>query len=250
MDGSPGWWKKERIDLYCVSMKTTTEQMDAPQVFCPNLDCLARGKVGQGNIVIHGKQRLRYRCKTCGKTFSAQTGTMFEGLRKPQALIVIVVTLLAYGCPIQAIVQAFGLDERTVASWRDRAGKHCQHIHQTLVQQGQLDLVHVQADEIRVKGHKMIAWMGLAMMVSTRLWLGGVVSLRRDRQLADRLLAHVRACCQPLRALLVCTDGWNAYVRRVGVYEIPVRHGRGREQEPLGQELTRRGNSMATVACS
>jgi hypothetical protein len=119
-----------------------------------------------------------------------------------------------------------------------------------VVQQGQLDLVQVQADEIGVKGRKMIGWMGLAMMVSTRLWLGGVVSLTRDRSLADRLLAQVRSCCQPLRALLVCTDGWNAYVRRVGVYEIPVRHGRGREQKkkPLGQELTRRGNSM--VDCS
>jgi len=90
---------------------------------------------------------------------------MFEGLRKPKTLIVIVVTLLAYGCPIQAIVQAFGLDERTVASWRDRAGKHCQEVHQAVVQQGHLDLVHVQADEIRVKGCKIIAWMGLAMMV-------------------------------------------------------------------------------------
>ena len=40
---------------------------------------------------------------------------MFEGLRKPSELIVIVVTLLAYGCPVQAIVKAFGLDERTVA---------------------------------------------------------------------------------------------------------------------------------------
>src|SRR5256886_10711809 len=84
-------------------------------------------------------------------------------------------------------------------------------VHQAVVQQGHLDLVHVQADEIRVKGCKMIAWMGLAMMVPTRLWLGGVVSLTRDRRLADRLLSQVRACCQPLRALLVCTDGWNAY---------------------------------------
>jgi transposase-like protein len=191
--------------------KTNTEQMDASQVFCPNEQCKARGHIGQGNIVSHGKARPRYRCKTCGKTFSAQAGTMFEGLRKPKALIVIVVTLLAYGCPIQAIVQAFGLDERTVASWRDRAGTHCQQVHQAVVQQGQLDLMHVQADEIRVKGCKMIAWMGLAMMVSTRLWLGGVVSLTRDRSLADRLLRQVRACCQPMRALLVCTDGWNAY---------------------------------------
>lgn len=132
---------------------------------------------------------------------------MLEGLRKPTELIVIVVTLLAYGCPIQAIVHAFELDERTVASWRDRAGKHCQQVHEAIVQQGQLDLIHVQADEIRVKGRQMMAWMGLAMMVSTRLWLGGVVSLSRDSCLADRLLRQVRACSQPLRALLICTDG-------------------------------------------
>ncbi|MFL5626628.1 MAG: hypothetical protein ACJ788_13660 [Ktedonobacteraceae bacterium] len=211
--------------------KTNTEQMDASQVFCPNQKCKARGHIGQGNIVSHGKARPRYRCKSCGKTFSAQAGTMFEGLRKPKALIVIVVTLLAYGCPIQAIVQAFGLDERTVASWRDRAGKQCQQVHQAIVQHGQLDLVHVQADEIRVKGHQMIAWMGLAMMVSTRLWLGGVVSLTRDRSLADCLLRQVRASCQPLRALLVCTDGWTAYpssIRRVFREKVKETTGRGR----------------------
>src|SRR5258708_39411531 len=83
--------------------KTHTEQMDASQVFCPNEKCKARGQVGQDNIVSHGKARPRYRCKTCGKTFSAQAGTMVEGLRKPKALIVIVVILLAYGFPIQAI---------------------------------------------------------------------------------------------------------------------------------------------------
>ena len=87
-------------------------------------------------------------------------------------------------------------------------------------------------------------------MVSTRLWLAGTVSMTRDKGLADALLQQVRRSAQRLRPLLVLTDGWAAYVRRVGVYEIPVRHGRGREQEPLGQELTRRGNSMATVACS
>ncbi len=165
---------------------------------------------------------------------------MFEGLRKPRALIVIVVTLLAYGCPIQAIVQAFGLDERTVASWRDRAGNHCQEVHQAIVQQGQLDLQHVQADEIRVKGCKLIAWMGLAMMVSTRLWLGGVVSLTRDRSLADRLLAQVRSCCQPLRALLVCTDGWNTYpgsIRRAFREKVKETAGPGRACLRVWQQL-------------
>jgi len=156
---------------------------------------------------------------------------MFEGLRTATDVVVIVVTLLAFGCPVQAIVQAYGLDERTVASWRDRAGKQCQRLHQAIVEQGQLDLIHVQADEIRVKARSMIVWMGLAMMVSTRLWLGGVVSRTRDTSLADRLLQQVRACSQAACALLVCTDGWAAYpnsIKRAFRDKVKRTAGRGR----------------------
>src|SRR3989442_2028950 len=213
-------------------MKTTqTTQMNPASQFCPNLACSARGQVGQGNIVSHGRERPRYRCQTGGKAFSAKEGTMFAGLRKPRELIVIVVTLLAYGCPVQAIVHAFGLDERTVASWRDRAGEHCERVHHARVEQGQLDLMHVQADEIRVKGRKMIVWMGLAVMVSTRLWLAGVVSPTRDTQLADRLMQQVRRCGQALRAVLVCTDGWAPYpnsIKRAFREKVKETAGRGR----------------------
>ena len=83
--------------------------MDPSKAFCPNVMCSARGQIGKGNIVIHERKRQRYRCKACKRTFSARRGTMFEGLRKPLDLIVIVVTLLTYGCPIQAIVHAAGL---------------------------------------------------------------------------------------------------------------------------------------------
>src|SRR6266702_6565410 len=97
-------------------------------------------------------------------------------------------------------------------AFRDRAGKQCQRVHQAVVEQGRLDLVHVQVDEIRVKARGMVAWMGLSLMVSTRLWLGGVVSASRDTSLADRLLRQVRACCQTACDVLICTDGWAAYV--------------------------------------
>src|SRR5205823_3331118 len=191
--------------------KPTAEPMEPSEQFCPNSTCCARGQTGQGNIRIHDRKRQRYRCTVCKQTFSARRGTMFEGLRTATDLVVIVVTLLAFGCPVQAIVQAYGLDERTVASWRDRAGKQCQRVHQAIVEQGRLDLVHVQADEIRVKARGMVVWMGLALMVSTRLWLGGVVSQSRDTKLAERLLCQVRACCQSACELLICTDGWAPY---------------------------------------
>src|SRR5260370_37616613 len=195
-------------------MKKTEPQSDASQLFCPNLDCSARGKIGAGNLVSHGKKWERYKCKMCGRTFCVRQGTMLVGLRKPEELIVIVVTLLAYGCPVQAIVHALGLDERTVARWQDRAGAHCQKVHEDQVMQGKLDLQHVQADEIRGKGWKMIPWIGLAMMVSTRLWLGGAVSVGREQQLADTPLQMGKAGCQPPAAGLLLPDGWGPYLRR------------------------------------
>lgn len=190
---------------------TKAEPMNAQAQFCPNLGCEARGRSGQDNIVSHGHKRPRYKCKICGKTFSANTGTLFAGLRSEIELVVIVVTLLANGCPLQAIVKAYGLDERTVAVWRERAGRHCERVHKAVVQQGQLELAHVQADEIRVKGRQLVAWMGMAIRVGTRLWLGGVVSKQRNRGLADQLLGGVRACARTGCAVLVITDGWAAY---------------------------------------
>ncbi len=41
---------------------------------------------------------------------------MLEGLRTDEETVQKVITLLAYGCPLQAIVRAFGLDEHTVAA--------------------------------------------------------------------------------------------------------------------------------------
>ena len=190
---------------------TQAQPMNTHEQFCPNPECKARGQRGAGNLTIHSQTRRRYQCTCCGKTFSERTGTMFAGLRTDPTLVVIVVTLLAYGCPIQAIVQAYGLDERTVADWRDRAGQRCQTMHQAVVRQGNLDVQHVQADEIRVKGRGWIAWLGSALMISTRLWLGGVVSPQRDRALADGLMNHVRACARLGGSVLVCVDGWTAY---------------------------------------
>ena len=69
-----------------------------------------------------------------------------EGLRTDEETVTTVVTLLSYGCPTQAIVHAYGLDERTVADWQKRAGKQCQRVHQALVEQGQVKSQHIQAD--------------------------------------------------------------------------------------------------------
>src|SRR5947209_1294361 len=117
---------------------STSGPMDTSKQCCPNTACSARGQIGAGTIRIHSRNPDRYRCRVCKRTFSARRGTMLEGLRTPSEVVVMVVTLLAYGCPLQAIVHAFGLDERTVAQWQKRAGKQCQQMHQALVEQGKM----------------------------------------------------------------------------------------------------------------
>lgn len=189
--------------------------MDACEQFCPNVECWSRGQIGQGNIVSHGSKRPRYKCKTCGRTFSARVGTALEGIRKSEEDFLKVTTLLAYGTPTQAIVHAFKLDERTVANWRERAGIHCEAVHKEKIEQGILDLIYVQTDEIWVKMKGTVVWVALAIMVSTRLWIAGEVSKKRDSDLIDNLMRQVRRCARSLCAILICTDGFAAYPKSI-----------------------------------
>jgi transposase-like protein len=174
------------------------------------LDCPASGQIGKGNIGVHSLQEQRYMCHICHQSFVATHGTVFYRLRTPPQEVSRVLTLLAHGCPLPAVVIAFAVDERTVKDWLTRAGQHCEHVHEHLVQQPR-DLGQVQADEIRVKLQNMIVWLAMAMQVSTRLWLGATVGEHRDETLLIDLMQRVRACalCRPL---LFCVDGFRAYL--------------------------------------
>lgn len=206
--------------------------MNSATLFCPNIDCPARGQKGKGNIQIHSQKEKRYYCQECGKTFAASKGTLFYRLRTDPKMVMIVITLLAYGCPTQAIVKAFGYDERTVQAWWRRAGKQCQEVHKEVISSQQLDLQQVQADEIKAKVQGGSLWMAMAIMVSTRLWLGGVISPQRDMNLLQSLTdcVHQMALCRPL---LLAVDGLPGYLkafRRSFRSKLPRYGQRGRPQ--------------------
>ena len=200
--------------------------MDPTTVFCPHRTCPARGQTGQGKIGIHSRKEQRFICHACDKTFSATRGTVFYRLRTSAETVVMVVTLLAHGCPVQAMVAAFGFDERTVAAWWARSGRQGQAVHEYLVEPPR-DLGQVQADELRVKKQGGLVWMAMAMMVKTRLWLGGEVSAQRDLPLIRRLIKRVRRCAAH-RPLLVCTDGLVSYSRAMReTFRDPIHTGQG-----------------------
>ena len=186
--------------------------MNPEQLFCPNIDCPARGQIGAGNISSHSQKEKRGLCNVCGQSFAVTKGTLFYRLRTDPKTVMCVVVLLAYGCPLQAIVKAFGFDERTVKAWWQRAGRQCEALHNHLIGQSQLDLQQVQADEIKAKVQGGHLWLAMAIMVSTRLWLGGVISPQRDKVLIQALADRIRALalCRPL---LLAVDGLPSYTK-------------------------------------
>jgi transposase-like protein len=186
--------------------------MNPQTVFCPNIECQARAQTGKGNIGVHSHVEKRYICHECKQTFTDTKGTIFYRLRTDPEIVMLVITLLAWGCPLKAIVKGYKFHEKTVKEWWRRSGEHCRVVHEYVIGGSQLDLQQVQADEIKGKGFGQTFWMAMAMMVPTRLWLGGAISHKRDLKLIQALTDQVRqiALC---RDLLLAVDGLSSYLK-------------------------------------
>lgn len=190
-----------------VTLKFMEQQpLDPKLMTCP--DCGEEARIG-----VHSHQERRCICHACGGTFAETKGTVFFNLHYPIWVVVLVLTLLAHGCPPAAIVAAFYLDERTVAAWHRKAGQHGKRVQDEVVCNGQVELGQVQADELCVKaqsGQKV--WVATAMSVFSRLFVWGEVSTRRDKPLIERLMAQVRAAAGSVaQPILVAVDGLAAY---------------------------------------
>jgi transposase-like protein len=186
--------------------------MNPQGVCCANPDCADRGAIDQGNVIVHSHKERRFRCTRCKRTFAATSGTPLYRLHKDPSLFLCVITLLAHGCPLPAVVAAFGLDERTVASWQARAGEHCQSVHRHYLETRKVDLGHVQADELYARRQGGRSWVAMALAVPSRLWLGGVLSPVRNMDLIQQLVGMVRLAWLPGSTLLICVDGLSSYV--------------------------------------
>jgi transposase-like protein len=184
--------------------------MRPEHVVCPNSACDASGRIG-----VHSHKERRYICHGCKHTFAQTAGTMLYGLKHPISLVLVVLTLLAYGCPIPAIVATFELDERTVADWQRKAGAQARKVHEQLVCTAQVNLGQVQADELYAKTQAGAVWIATTMSVFSRLWLWGALSWEHDARLVEALMVQVQAAAQRGQPILFAVDGFSAYVTTI-----------------------------------
>jgi transposase-like protein len=118
--------------------------------FCPNEICSDYGKLQsdeQHNVIKFGKTkagRQRYRCKTCGATFTETKGTLFYRRRAPEEEIIDTLAHIAEGNRISSLARTTGHKEDTIIDWIREAGKHAEAIEEVLLSEyrltrGQID---------------------------------------------------------------------------------------------------------------
>ena len=126
------------------------EQFAKPGEFCPNEACPDYGKLQndqQKNLVKFGKTRKgvqRFRCQTCGRTFTETTGTIFYRKRTPEYEILETLALLAEGNRMSSLTRVKGFKEDTILAWVRQAARHADALDEVLmkdfkIKRGQLD---------------------------------------------------------------------------------------------------------------
>ena len=110
--------------------------------FCLNDSCPDAGKTDEGNIVKYGttaKGLQRYRCKTCGKTFSENTGTIFYNKHTEAEEIIETLALIAEGSRVASLSRVKGYKEETIRNWLRQAAEHATEIENVLMSEYQID---------------------------------------------------------------------------------------------------------------
>ncbi|HVP21369.1 MAG TPA: hypothetical protein VMS73_05855, partial [Anaerolineaceae bacterium] len=116
------------------------EKLAQTKDFCPNRACPNYGKLqsdqAQPNLKKLGKTKRgvqRYQCKTCGKTFTETTGTIFFRKHAQADEILEVLALLAEGNQISAITRVKGIKEDTILRWLREAAHHVEELDEVLL---------------------------------------------------------------------------------------------------------------------
>jgi len=112
--------------------------------FCPNEVCPDYGKLQSDQkhtIIKFGttkRGRQRYKCKSCGKTFTETKGTLFYRRRTSEAEIIDTLAHIAEGNRISSLVRIKGHKEDTIGDWIREAGQHAEAIEEVLLSDYQL----------------------------------------------------------------------------------------------------------------
>ena len=184
---------------------------------CPNEACIQ--SIGSpAKVVRHGffrvrcGRRRRYRCRGCGRTFSARTNTPYFGLGCSSRAFERVAHLSVEGMSCAAIARVEGIAWHTADRWLAIAAGLAQQFNERHVHG--IPLIELQADELRTFApcKAKPTWVFTSMEVCSRLWSSTVVG-RRSYANTKALFSDTLLRGEVIGTPLIITDGFKFYER-------------------------------------
>src|SRR6266851_5903594 len=184
-------------------------------VACSKPGCDNFGQLGV-NIVCHGwfttksGRRRRYRCKSCGATFSTNTGSAYSGLRCSRKAFDQVASLRVEGVSLSATARVTGHSRNTITRWLERASMAATRFNRQMLRD--FPILELQADELCtfVGRRRRTIWLFAIIEVSSRLWAGSCLR-RRSYRHAKAVLNDVILRGRLVAVPLIVTDGFEYY---------------------------------------
>lgn len=127
--------------------------------FCPNEACELYGEIEAAQIIRFGKTKngtQRYRCKSCGQTFTETYGTVFYRRQATRETILETLALLAEGVRISSIARAKGIEQDTILDWLRAAARQAAEVEEALLKDYQISQAQIDGlwTYVGHKGHK------------------------------------------------------------------------------------------------
>ncbi len=162
--------------------------------------------------------RRRFRCKSCGKTFCRNGGTLYHRLQHRRATFDEVAALNVEGLNKSAIARVKQIAWNTVDRWLERAASACRRFNDGRITG--IEVTELQVDEIRtmVGGKEQSPiWNFVTIDDWSRLWPSTIVGRRSYRNTLG-LFRDVSSRMNHNGVPLIATDGFEFYrkvVRRI-----------------------------------
>ena len=127
--------------------------------FCPNEACELYGDIETAQIIRFGKTKngtQRYRCKSCGQTFTETYGTVFYRRQASRETILETLALLAEGVRISSISRVKGIKEDTILDWLRAAARQAAEEEDALLKDYRISQAQIDGlwTYVGHKGHK------------------------------------------------------------------------------------------------
>ncbi len=133
-------------------------------VSCPNKDCADYGKTGKGNIVANGTYQSRggrvhkYICRTCSKSFTSASNTIFHDLRTDEKTIIMGLKMILRGMSQRGVADVLEVKQDTVQRWLQKAAEHSEEVNKVLLKEITIDKVELDELWTFVQKKQFRAW--------------------------------------------------------------------------------------------